>query len=115
MNKHDPDFDPELQAAPHPRLGVVHLVDDDASFLKAIEHFLGTACAVSALRAGTSMLSWTLRLGILVFLVFDSPADGFFGQPGFNQYESGLRLRDQPQSFDVAGTCHSYLTPQNLA
>jgi FixJ family two-component response regulator len=40
MNKHDPDFDPELQSAPHPRLGVVHLVDDDASFLKAIERCL---------------------------------------------------------------------------
>ena len=39
MNKHDPAFDPELQSQPL-RSGFLHIVDDDASFLKAIERRL---------------------------------------------------------------------------
>src|ERR1700759_3048224 len=52
MNKHDPAFDPELQSEPL-RSGFVHVVDDDPSFLKAIERRLrfagyGVATHISA-------------------------------------------------------------------
>jgi FixJ family two-component response regulator len=40
MNKCDPDYDPELESAHRPRQGFVHIVDDDASFLTAIERRL---------------------------------------------------------------------------
>jgi FixJ family two-component response regulator len=40
MNKHDPNYDLELESAQLPRSGFVHIVDDDASFLTAIERRL---------------------------------------------------------------------------
>jgi FixJ family two-component response regulator len=40
MNQHDPGFDPELRSTQHLRSGFVHIVDDDAAFVKAIERRL---------------------------------------------------------------------------
>jgi FixJ family two-component response regulator len=40
MNRHDPDFHPEHRPAQHRRSGFVHIVDDDAAFLKAMERHL---------------------------------------------------------------------------
>lgn len=40
MNRHDPNYDLELESAQLPRSRFVHIVDDDASFLTAIERRL---------------------------------------------------------------------------
>ena len=43
MNKHDPNFDRESRSGQYLRSGFVHIVDDDAAFLKAIGRRLSHA------------------------------------------------------------------------
>ncbi|SHN80491.1 response regulator transcription factor [Bradyrhizobium erythrophlei] len=88
MNKHDPNFDRVSRSGQ--RLGFVHIVDDDAAFLKAIERRLSHAgYTVAAYNSAHQLLDNLPSESVSSCVLLDVRMPGLSG-PGLQERLSGL-------------------------